>query len=122
MNGGSQIDCIPNAEEKYISFSKSIYDDEKKFKYKIRLIDSVKFMPTSFDKLVNNLNENQLKHAWQAFGDDCELLLRKGVYPYDCADCLDKLDEKRLPPKEAIYSKLNDSDITDEHAQRTGTF
>jgi len=63
VNGGSQIDCIPNAEEKYISFSKSIYDDEKKFKYKIRLIDSVKFMPTSFDKLVNNLNENQLKHT-----------------------------------------------------------
>jgi len=27
VNGGSQIDCIPNAEEKYISFSKSIYDD-----------------------------------------------------------------------------------------------
>ena len=38
-NGG-KIDCIPNNEEKYISFSKSIYDDEKKRLFKIRFVDS----------------------------------------------------------------------------------
>ena len=56
VNGGDnrngQIDCIPNADEKYINFSKSIYDDEKKFIYKIRFIDSFKFMSTSLDKLI----------------------------------------------------------------------
>ena len=51
-------DCIPNNEEKYISFSRSIYDDEKKVKYKIRFIDSNKFMDSNLDKLENNQNEN----------------------------------------------------------------
>jgi len=39
-----QIDCIPNNEEKHVSFSKSVNDENKKFKYKIRFIDSFKFM------------------------------------------------------------------------------
>ena len=113
-------DCILNNEEKYISFSRSIYDDEKKFKYKIRFIDSYKFMDSNLDKLANNQNENQFKHIRQTFNDEqCRLSTRKGVYPYDYIDCLDKLDEKQLPPK-AFYSRLYDSDITDEdyeHAQ-----
>ena len=41
-------------------------------------------------------------------------MLRKGVYPYDDVDCLKKLDETSLPPKEAFYSKLTDEGITDE--------
>ena len=65
------IDCIPNNEKKYISFSKSIndYDENgtKKFKYKIRFIDSFMFMSTSLDKLVNNLSatveSNQFNHV-----------------------------------------------------------
>jgi len=47
------------------------------------------------------------------------MLLRKGVFPYDWFNSLEKLDETQLPPKEAFYSKLNNSDITDndfEHA------
>jgi len=47
VNGGGNISCIPSTQEKYISFSKSIYGDEKKFKYKIRLIDSFQFISTS---------------------------------------------------------------------------
>jgi len=56
-----QIDCIPNNEEKYISFSKSANDD-KKFKYKIRFVDSFKFMSSSLDKLVKNLEPDQFKN------------------------------------------------------------
>ena len=47
-------------------------------------------------------------------------MLRKGVYLYDYVDCMKKLDEKSLPPKEAFYSKLTGEGITDEchwHAQ-----
>jgi len=73
--GGGNIDCTPNTLEKCISFSKSIYDDKKKFKYKIRFTDSSKFMSTSRDKLVNNLKQNQFNHMKQKFGEDCELLL-----------------------------------------------
>ena len=64
------INCIPNNEEKYISFSKKIQvksymkkvknekgeaaEKEIKVYYTIRFIDSFKFMATSLDKLVNN--------------------------------------------------------------------
>ena len=37
-----------------------------------------------------------------------DLLKRKGVYPYDYVDSVDKLLETALPLKEAFYSKLND--------------
>ena len=48
-------------------------------------------------------------------------LLRKGVYPYDYVDCLKKLDETSLPPKEAFYSKLAGESITDEDYQHAHT-
>ena len=50
----------------------------------------------------------------------CILLLRKGVYPYEDMDNWDKFDKATLPPKEAIYSKLNLEGISDAdyaHAQ-----
>jgi len=34
------------------------------------------------------------------------MLLRKGVFPYDWCNSLEKLDEMQLPPKEAFHSKL----------------
>ena len=45
-------------------------------------------------------------------------MLRKGVYPYDYVDCMNKIDETSLPPKEAFYSKLTGiTGITDEEYQ-----
>ena len=57
------IDCIPNNEERYISFTKRIQvgsytnkaGETKPLRHKIRFIDSFKFMTTSLDNLVNNL-------------------------------------------------------------------
>ena len=49
------------------------------------------------------------------------LLLRKGVYPYECMDSWEKFDKTTLPPKEAFYSNLNLKDISNEdyaHAQK----
>ena len=53
-------------------------------------------------------------------GKQLDLVLRKGVYPYDYMDRLDRLSETKLPPKEAFYSKLNETAISGEdyeHAQ-----
>ena len=36
--GEGTIDCIPNTEEKYISFSKSIQDEEGKLNEKMKII------------------------------------------------------------------------------------
>ena len=41
------------------------------------------------------------------------LLLRKGVYPYEYMDSLERFDETSLPDKEAFYSNLNMENITD---------
>ena len=43
------------------------------------------------------------------------LLLKKGVYPYECMDCWKKINETSLPDKEAFCSSLNMEDITDFH-------
>ena len=98
-----------------------IDDDDKKFKYKIRFIDSFRFLPASLDKLAGSLEPYQFKHVRETFGDECDLSLRKRVFPYDSFDCLETMNETKLPPKEEFYSKLIDSGLSDsdyEHAQK----
>ena len=41
------------------------------------------------------------------------LLLRKGVYPYEYMDSLEKFSETSLPIKEDFYSHINMEDIED---------
>ena len=124
------IDCIPNNEEKYISFTKNTevgsYIDKKgetKPKYhKIRFIDSFKFMAASLDSLVNNLPEGSLNNLKKYYtGDKLSLVKRKGVYPYEYMDSLERFKETTLPPKEAFYSRLTEENISDEdytHAKK----
>ncbi|KAG1677003.1 hypothetical protein GQR58_014046 [Nymphon striatum] len=119
------INCIPNNEEKYISFTKDViiktYTDKdgkkkKNVKQQLRFIDSFKFMASSLDSLVKNIQKHENLEKYYSGN----VLLRKGVYPYDYMDSLEKLDETSLPPKNAFYSKLNDSNISDDdykHAQ-----
>ena len=72
-------------------------------------------MASSIDKLSNNLKIEQFVNLKKYYsGNQLSLLLRKGVYPYDYVDCLNKLDETSLPPKEVCYSKLMGEGITDE--------
>ena len=39
---------------------------------------------------------------------------RKGIFPYEWFDSMDKLNNTKLPPKEAFYSKLKKSSISDK--------
>ena len=124
------IDCIPNNEERYISFTKSIEvgsyttqeGETKPLHHKIRFIDSFKFMAASLDSLVNNLPKDDFNNLKRHYADDkLSLLTRKGVYPYEYMDSLERLKETPLPPREAFYSRLNEEDISDEdylHAQK----
>ena len=124
------IDCIPNNEEKYISFTKNIMtgsymnkkEEIKPIFYKLRFIDSFKFMSTSLDTLVNNLPDeafNNLKRYYK--GDKLSLVKRKGVYPYEYMDSMERFEENKLPPKEAFYSRLTGEGISNEdyeHAKK----
>ena len=78
----------------------------------IRFINSFRFMPTSLDALIKNLDTEQCKNVKKFYSNPrkFDLLKRKGVYPYDYVDSVDKLAETALPPKEEIYSRLNDED------------
>ena len=122
------INCIPNNEEKYISFTKDIEVDrfmekdektgemkEKTVKRERRFIDSFKFMASSLDKLTANLDEASFQCVKRFFhGEQFDLVRRKGVYPYDYIDSITKLSEVKVPPKELFYSELNHSHISDE--------
>ena len=121
-----ELNCIPSTEEKYISFSKKIKVDEYKSKrtgenvslyFEIRFIDSFKFLQTSLANLVKNLQPEDFINTKEIIKDNVELLLRKGVFPYDYVSSIEKLSETQLPPKKEFYSKLNDEDISDEDYQ-----
>ena len=117
------IDCIPNNEERYISFTKSLQvgsytnkkGETKPLHHQIIFIDSFKFMAASLDKLVNNLPKDDFKNLTRYYTDDkLSLLTRKGVYPYEYMDSLEKSKETKLPPREAFYSRLNGKGISNE--------
>ena len=91
-------------------------------KRELRIIDSMRFMASSLDKLYNNLKTDQFLNLKKYYSwNQLSIFLRKGVYPYDYVDCMTKLDETSLPPKEAFYSKLTGEGITDEHYQHAQT-
>ena len=139
--------CIAENMEKYITFSvpiKNKCDDGKTVAYKLRFIDSFRYILTSLSELVDNMSGsfNSIERQSCTENNRCEqckklieglikklpsiyqfcdgnlnkfvLLLRKGVYPYEDMDSWEKFDETSLPDKKAIYSNLNLEDISDE--------
>ena len=121
-----ELNCIPSTEEKYISFSKKIKVDEYKSRrtgemislyFEIRFIDSFKFLQSSLANLVGYLQPDDFHNTKEIFTRNVDLLTRKGVYPYDYVSSNEKLSETQLPPKEELYSKLNDEDINDDDYQ-----
>lgn len=121
--GGTEnkINVIPCNEEKYISFSKEVLVDkfvnkegkEVEVKRELRFIDSFRFMPSSLGALAKNLRGDQCRNLKSRYsGKQFKLLRRKGVYPYEYIDCVEKLNETKLPPKAAFYSKLTNTDIS----------
>ena len=82
-------------------------------------------MNESLGKLVNNLaaeGDDHFHHIKRHYTEPHQraLLLRKGVYPYEWMDRIDKMDYTSLPEKEAFYSSLTLTGISDadySHAQ-----
>ena len=123
-NDKENIDCIPNNEEKYISFSKTVkvgeYKDKKTGEvrnktFKIRFIDSFKFMASSLEALVNNLPKDAFNNLERYYTkEDAELIKTKGFYPYEYMNTEERFKETKLPPREAFYSKLSGKGISKE--------
>ena len=125
-----KIGVIAENKEKYISFNIDVivdkYEDLGKVKEKkiqLKFIDSVRFMASSLDSLMNNLiKDGRNPSGFEDYSEEqYKLLERKGVYPYEYMTSWDKFKETQLPLKESFYSKLNMSGISDkdyEHAQK----
>ena len=111
------IDCIPNNEEKYISFSKTIktgqYTNKKgevKDKtFKIVFKDSLKFMSSSLGVLVNNLPKDAFKNLLKYFTPKQEELLKQKGFSEE------KFNDPEPPPQEAFYSKLSGRGISEKN-------
>ena len=135
----NNISCIPNNEERYISFSKMIkvgdyYDIEtsttKPIMYEIRFLDSIAFMNASIESLAQNLKDgcnndvNKLRKVFKNtsnhFKDDQQFLMmtEKGVYPYDYIDSFDKMYDDKLPRINKFYSRLNNSRCSKEDYEK----
>ena len=136
------IRCIPKTDEKYISFSKNVLmetkttiiidnngkekEKEEKLYLEMRFLDSVKFMRGSLDSLAKTLGKDQFgtltnQMLPQIPEESLNLLKQKGVFPYEYMTDFSKLSATSLPPKEAFYSQLNKSGISNEdymHAQK----
>ena len=115
------IDCIPNNEENYISFSKTLITGEyinnkgqlKDKKFKIIFKDSLKFMASGLDVLVKNLPEGALNNLNKYFiPEQVKLLKQKGFFPYDYLGNIEKLKDTKPPPQKAFYSKLKGNRIS----------
>ena len=123
----SNIEVIAKNREDYITFSVDVMvdrytdkngDERDKF-IKLQFIDSFKFMASSLDSLTNNLVRGGRKLT--GFEDysksQYELLVRKGIYPYEYVSSWDKFEETQLSPIEAFYSNLNMSNIGEDDYQ-----
>ena len=123
----NKIGVIAKNTGNYISFSVKAEVDkfidkagkEKSKEIELRFIDSFKFTSSSLDSLVNNLAKGG--HEFWRFEKRSlkqkELLIRKGVYPYEYMDSWYKFEEKRSPSIEDFYSKLNMSGISEKDHQ-----
>ncbi|XP_071578407.1 uncharacterized protein [Temnothorax nylanderi] len=83
------------------------------------------FEAASIETLASYLDKDKLRITRSEYADlnteDLDLLTRKGVFPYEYVDSVDKLRETELPPREVFYSSLTDETASEsdyEHATR----
>ena len=123
-NEKENIKCIPNNEEKYITFTKTIITGQytnkkgegKNKTFDIVFKDSLKFMSSSLGVLVNNLPKNGFKNISKYYTpEEVELIKQKGFYPYEYMDTEEKFNDTKLPPQEVFYSKLSGKGITEKN-------
>ena len=97
--GTSDLRCIPNNNEKYISFSLG----------RLRFIDSNQFLLSALDSLVssNKHEDFEIIKRLVCNPENRGLLFRKGVYPYEYMDSFERFNEPFLPPKRGLLQQAH---------------
>ena len=89
------FECLGENTEKYITFSvpikKKIENKDLEITYKIKFIDSYRFMASSLSKLVYNLSE--------------------GTHNNKCSDCVSNLDYIKITAKPSSLDRKNEKII-----------
>ena len=131
MKFEGNFECLGKNTEKYITFSvplnKKIENKNIEITYKIKFIDSYRFMSSSLSKPADNLSEGIHNNKCA----DCESCLdyvrstkneklifkcfncEQYVYPYEYMDSWEIFNETSLPSKEDFCSNLNMANIDD---------
>ena len=80
----------------------------------LRFIDSIKFMSSSLDSLVNNLARGGHRFfGFESYNNhQHKLLIQKGIYPYEYMDSWDRFKETSVPNIKHFYSNLNMSGVS----------
>ncbi|XP_074109304.1 uncharacterized protein LOC141534060 [Cotesia typhae] len=73
-------------------------------------------MASSLEKLASYLDDKdkQITRLHYPDPNKFKLAIRKGVFPYEYIDSIDRLDERQLPDQESFYSKLTNSTISND--------
>ena len=116
---GIKIEVIGQGMEKYLQLA---WGDHLVFK------DSLQFMAKSLADLAEFLKKagrekfKEMKSGFSTLSpEQYELILRKGVYPYDWMNDWNKFQEPNLPPIEEFKSRLHNTECAQseyDHAQK----
>ena len=92
----------------------------------LELKDSMSFLDGSLEKLVETLKRSNHKFPLmrKIFRDpgQRELLLSKGIYPYEFCESIEKLrNQVVIPPHSAFYSRLSLKNVSDKDYQHAKT-
>ena len=111
------VECIPQKEERYMSFSKHVLVDvvdSKNVYVKLELKDTFRFPGKSLSYLVGTITD--FKHTDKCFTKEQQEVLRsKQHYPYEYMDSFSRFDERTPTPKEAFDSSLNSRGVVSEY-------
>ena len=124
INKEENLKCIPKNEENYISFTKTLITGQytnkkgevKNKTFDIVFKDSLKFMSSSLEALVNNLPKDGFKNLLKYYTEEqAELLKQKGFYPYEYMDSEEKFKVLKPPPQKVFNSKLTGKGISNKN-------
>ena len=122
----TDVGAVPENEQHYIYFykNKHFWEEAKDGrllhrKVTCNFVDTLKHLACGLDSLVKGLPEGEDVCMRRYFGEEnAKLLNRKGVYPYEHLDGLERFEETCLPPKERFDSYLKQGSIFEEGCKK----
>ena len=113
-NGNTNVNAIPENEQRYVSFQKDKYFKVAKMgggefvrAVSLVFVDSVRHLQSSLDKLVSYLPKSEFNNMSKCFNEEqLTLLTRKGIFPYEYLDGFERFAEGKLPSMEKFNSRL----------------